>query len=471
MDQAQEDPLFPSESVYEQRLMSYVAVGLAVAALYDHYMELSHWPGELWWLFGIVIFRISSMFHHSRTIIIVLSTAFFTEVLSTTLIQALSTPSGYSNTEILIFERVLSRDAVGSQPFPLCATPLSAWWSNIFWVIVILYEIFLLSLSIFKAVQTRREVFALQKHSLTEGPSIMYILQRDSIIFPFASLAVCVANFIGSVYFSIFISQISLSVACFATHILGSRLILNLREAYYRPFDHEYSQAHSTPITFTRQPVQARRIVIFRLSSMFHHSRTIITFLSVAFSLQMLSTCLIQALSYPSGYSSTGPQTFPLCAPPSSAWWSNLFWVVVIVYELSLLGLSVFRGVQTRREVMDLRKLSLTGNPSIMFILLRDSILFPFVALAVCVANFMGSLYFSVSLLQNLSAVFFLAQMSLSVACFATHILGSRLILNLREAYYRPFDHEYSQAYETPIAFSRELAQANHEPTSEASPA
>ena len=46
--------------------------------------------------------------------------------------------------------------------------------------------------------------------------------------------------------------QISVSIGGFTTQILGSRLILNLREAYYKSFDEEYTANHLSllPIEF-----------------------------------------------------------------------------------------------------------------------------------------------------------------------------------------------------------------------------
>ncbi|KAF9054624.1 hypothetical protein BJ165DRAFT_1399809 [Panaeolus papilionaceus] len=69
--------------------------------------------------------------------------------------------------------------------------------------------------------------------------SLAYILFRDSILFPILAVLICVINLITWTSLPHSAIQMSVSLAAFVPCILGCRLILNLREAYYLTFEEE----------------------------------------------------------------------------------------------------------------------------------------------------------------------------------------------------------------------------------------
>ncbi|KAF8962077.1 hypothetical protein BDZ97DRAFT_1759485 [Flammula alnicola] len=78
--------------------------------------------------------------------------------------------------------------------------------------------------------------------------SLFYVLLRDSILFPFIALVICLTNVVGYKYFSFSASRINNTIAEFGTQVVGGRLILNLREVYYRPFEDEFPQECRMPL-------------------------------------------------------------------------------------------------------------------------------------------------------------------------------------------------------------------------------
>jgi len=189
-------------------------------------------------------------------------------------------------------------------------------------------------------------------------------------------------------------------------------------------------------------------IVVFRISSMYNHARRIIIILVIALVAEIIITCSLEAFSNSQPAYIRGTSGYlPICIPPLSPWWSNFFWISIIMFETLVLGLSIYMGVRSRREICGNPENSTLGHRPLLYVLLRDSILFPLLALFICFINFFGSMYFS----------FVDAEISIIVAGFTTQILGGRLVLNLREAYYRPFDDEYEMNQATrmvPIAFT-----------------
>ncbi|KDR79351.1 hypothetical protein GALMADRAFT_137198 [Galerina marginata CBS 339.88] len=198
-------------------------------------------------------------------------------------------------------------------------------------------------------------------------------------------------------------------------------------------------------------------ITIVRISSMYNHSRTIVILLVAVFLFEVIGVCVLV------GFSSSAPSYtiiaggVPLCLPAPSPWWSKLFWISIITLEILMLGLSIDRGIRSRREVWVTAQYSTSGCPPFLYVLLRDSILYTFIALVVCVVNFVGLFYFSFSG----------AQIGVAVAGFSTQVLGGRLILNVREAYYRFIEEECGKGRERtalpPIAFAAEVADISHD--------
>ncbi|KAF9556886.1 hypothetical protein CPC08DRAFT_73379 [Agrocybe pediades] len=118
-----------------------------------------------------------------------------------------------------------------------------------------IFEIIILALSVRRGLQYRSTIWADNRTTISGRKSLIYILLRDSLLFPFVGLSICFLNFMGSIYFSFSATQICIIIAGFSTQILGSRLVLNLREAYYQPFEDEFSLDRiSLPLQFVEQP-------------------------------------------------------------------------------------------------------------------------------------------------------------------------------------------------------------------------
>lgn len=104
-------------------------------------------------------------------------------------------------------------------------------------------------------------------------------------------------------------------------------------------------------------------------------------------------------------------------------------WIPVFGYELIILLLGLRAGMQIFKES---RSLPSPNRYPLHFILLRDSILYPVIAVIVGTSNMLGwfrPLSYSNPVAAGLSQLF-------------SGILACRLILNLREAYYLPFEEE-----------------------------
>ena len=81
--------------------------------------------------------------------------------------------------------------------------------------------------------------------------------------------------------------------------------------------------------------------------------------------------CLFLAFTLPKGY--------PGCAPTNIQTWAWTFWLPVLFFEVPLFLLAVVKSIQVAREEQT--------SSRIMFILLRDSIMFFGIVLAVILTN------------------------------------------------------------------------------------
>ncbi|KDR73802.1 hypothetical protein GALMADRAFT_633266 [Galerina marginata CBS 339.88] len=173
-------------------------------------------------------------------------------------------------------------------------------------------------------------------------------------------------------------------------------------------------------------------IMIYRISSMYTHNRKIVTLLNIAFVLEMVSLLSIQSLSNVQDVpiQETAPG-INLCSQASFPSWLYTVWIPVTCFEVLVLALSVSLAVKYCHSVEIIRRAAPSRN-SLVYILLRDSITFPFVTLTICIAN----------LVSWMQLPYIAVQCTFSIAIFGPCIIGSRLILNLREAYYQPFKEE-----------------------------
>ncbi|KDR69328.1 hypothetical protein GALMADRAFT_230818 [Galerina marginata CBS 339.88] len=176
---------------------------------------------------GIMIYRVSSMYNHDRKIIFLLATAFSAEIMSLLALQIIA--NGLETLEV-------------PDPAPgvhLCKQRNMPSWSYITWVPVACFETLILVLSLSLAIKHYRTLKLNHELPISSNSSLAFILFRDSITFPFITLAVCITNFIMWMHPPYLMGQMTFTMATFSACIIGSRLILNLREAYYSPFMEE----------------------------------------------------------------------------------------------------------------------------------------------------------------------------------------------------------------------------------------
>jgi len=177
---------------------------------------------------GIMSYRVSSMYNHNRKIVILLIAAFVLELSLVVVIQIL----------ILGVHSLIPEPAPGVS---LSAQDSFPSWTYAAWIPIMMFELLVLLLSLalaFKYYQTLR-VFKASNTRWYPSNSLVYILLRDSITFPFICLIICILNLVACARFPYLVTQFTFCLAAFVPIILGSRLILNLRETYYQPFVEE----------------------------------------------------------------------------------------------------------------------------------------------------------------------------------------------------------------------------------------
>ncbi|PPR00711.1 hypothetical protein CVT24_000999 [Panaeolus cyanescens] len=204
------------------------------------HMQIQAWSNlaVVWAMEGIMMFRISVMYRHSRRIVFWLLGAFTLEVASLVFIQVYASRS---DTSIGTF----------STRMRFCAPDYPADWYLLIWVPIITHEIFMLCFVVWKGIEYYSQRHAYETAEKARGTgSLMHVLFRDSIFFPLIALVICAANFLGWLTLPIGYSQIGVSISAFAARFLGCRLVLNLREVYYHPFEEEYTQGAPMPLVF-----------------------------------------------------------------------------------------------------------------------------------------------------------------------------------------------------------------------------
>uniref|UniRef100_A0A8H7Y378 Uncharacterized protein n=1 Tax=Psilocybe cubensis TaxID=181762 RepID=A0A8H7Y378_PSICU len=188
---------------------------------------------------------------------------------------------------------------------------------------------------------------------------------------------------------------------------------------------------------------------------MYNHSRRIIALFAVAAFIEAASVIAIQAIStqVDAPIPNPAPGVF-LCTQKTFPFWMYITWIPIIGFEMLVLGLSASLGVKYYKTVRTLATIRLDPSlklDSLAYILLRDSITFPFMY----AAQFIGSLVLAdadycascvcvcvLNLMVWIHLPHAYIQLAFGIASFVPCVLGPRLILNLREAYYEPFNRE-----------------------------
>jgi len=136
--------------------------------------------------------------------------------------------------------------------------------------------------------------------------------------------------------------------------------------------------------------------MVYRVAVIFHFSRKIVSVLVMALTSEIVSVIVIQAMSSSPEYRMElfihrliiglilfeGLQYPPIesiCVPSRPARWIYYFWFPILMFECLVLSLSMRKGLQYWSELRGGDRVlpTSTGGKPLIWILLRDSILFP----------------------------------------------------------------------------------------------
>ncbi|KAF9472846.1 hypothetical protein BDN70DRAFT_997973 [Pholiota conissans] len=180
-------------------------------------------------------------------------------------------------------------------------------------------------------------------------------------------------------------------------------------------------------------------IMVYRVSSMYTHDRTILKILVIGYFVECISFIVIQVALWYYGRMLTDsdiliPNPVGFCGREKFPPWMFIVWIPLALFEFMICTLAVTLGVRYYKEVGSYGMFPNLPNSSrtspLLFILLRDSIVFPFIFSLSCILNLVSFYLLSTGLRPSTMHVTFLFPSVLS------GLLGPRLILNLRESYY-----------------------------------
>ncbi|KAF9045071.1 hypothetical protein BJ165DRAFT_1475068 [Panaeolus papilionaceus] len=179
----------------------------------------------------IMALRVSSLYDHRRAIVIILSSALIFEVVSMTVIFAVKNSiEGFQNVRYV------------------CTTFYAGTTRSWAWLTFVPFTAF----ETLVLILVGREAYKYNKglprgHLRSANADLIRVIFRDSIMFPIIAIIVCVCCFLAYTTLNEkplgeFLAHLGTGVIC----ILGPRLILNLRDAYYSSFDQEMQQGNSS---------------------------------------------------------------------------------------------------------------------------------------------------------------------------------------------------------------------------------
>ncbi|KAF8171660.1 hypothetical protein BJ912DRAFT_932756 [Pholiota molesta] len=189
---------------------------------------------------GIMVYRVSSMYTHDQKILRILVTAYATELICLIIMQLVARIYGSDTADSDIFIQT---------PVEFCAKEKYTSWVFVLWIPVVLFESLICGLALALGIKYYREVgshriFSGYRNSNRKKP-LLYILLRDSIIFPFIFSFFCIFNllvaWLNTTGLKHVVAHASFILPVVSSVIFGSRLILNLRESYYESYDQEFS--------------------------------------------------------------------------------------------------------------------------------------------------------------------------------------------------------------------------------------
>ncbi|KAF9472844.1 hypothetical protein BDN70DRAFT_886525 [Pholiota conissans] len=188
-------------------------------------------------------------------------------------------------------------------------------------------------------------------------------------------------------------------------------------------------------------------IMVYRVSSMYTHGRKILKILIIGFFVEFSSFIAIQVALWYYGRTLTDSDVhiqnpIGFCGKEKFSSWTFITWIPFVLFDCLICTLAVALGVRYYQEVgsrgMFPNLPNSSRSSSLLFILLRDSIVFPVVFSLSCILNLVSFYLSSTGLRPAMSHITFLLPATLS------GLLGSRLILNLRESYYEPYEQEFN---------------------------
>jgi len=163
-------------------------------------------------------------------------------------------------------------------------------------------------------------------------------------------------------------------------------------------------------------------IMISRIFALYPQSRKVLVFVVVCFIGELATTSVALALALNS-FTMRLPRIH-LCVPRKHPKYFYMLWTPILCFEFILFALSLWAGISHVRRRRGLRLQSL----DLVTILVRDSVVYFFTILAAYVANIV-----TLTILpQGWN------QLPDGFALAVTCIVGCRLVLNIREAYYLP---------------------------------
>jgi len=157
------------------------------------------------WLLAIMIFRISSMYGHSRKIKVVLLVGFLLHVLAEAILGVLLSPAQLGTLPHRLFPIItipkaqsFIPDLVAPSSLKSCLRLNPVGWSWVVWISRILFELLLFVLAVRIGIRNYHAMKVIQRlnRGIPGGSSLLYVLLRDSAVFPF----LCVSSFISIKY-------------------------------------------------------------------------------------------------------------------------------------------------------------------------------------------------------------------------------------------------------------------------------
>ncbi|KAF9471435.1 hypothetical protein BDN70DRAFT_888184 [Pholiota conissans] len=187
---------------------------------------------------GIMVYRVSSMYTHDRRILKILVIGFIVEFSSVIVIQV----------AIWYYGRMLTDSDIHIQtPIGFCGGGKFPPWAFITWIPFVLFDCLICTLAVALGVRCYQEVgshgmFPNLRNS-SRSSSLLFILLRDSIVFPIVFSLSCILNLVSFYLLSKGLKPVTIHTTVLLpvvlSGLLGPRLILNLRESFYEPYEQE----------------------------------------------------------------------------------------------------------------------------------------------------------------------------------------------------------------------------------------